>query len=182
MVLRTRFDHDECPIARGLDAVGEWWSILILRDLSLGFARFDDLEASLGIAPNMLARRLKGLVAAGLVERRPYALRPPRHDYVLTARGRDFAPVLVALYAWSRRQSADPSGVAVEITDRATGRPVEPILVDRATGRELTPGTIRFVPGPGAGPKTRSRFEAIRAARRRSAEGAASRDPGGSAP
>ena len=90
---RTSFADTECPIALGLEAVGEWWTILILRDVFDGFSRFDDLQRNLGISPSMLARRLKALVDAGLLERRRYSERPPRDEYVLTERGAAFRPV-----------------------------------------------------------------------------------------
>jgi DNA-binding HxlR family transcriptional regulator len=96
----ARFDTMPCPIARGLDRVGEWWNILILRDAFLGHTRFDQFQKSLGIAPNILSRRLRGLVAAGLLEKRRYQDHPPRDEYLLTEIGRDFLPVLHALLAW----------------------------------------------------------------------------------
>ena len=85
---RKSFDDMACPIARSLEHVGEWWSMLILRDAFAGVTRFDDFQTNLGIAPNMLARRLAALVEGGLLERRRYLERPPRDEYVLTARGR----------------------------------------------------------------------------------------------
>src|ERR1051325_12044963 len=94
---RKSFYKMPCPIARALDRVGEWWSILILRDALHGFTRFDEFQTSLNIAPNMLTRRLNALIDAGILERRRYSDRPPRDEYVATARGRDFRPVLVAL-------------------------------------------------------------------------------------
>ena len=97
-----------CPIARSLEHVGEWWSMLILRDAFGGTTRFDDFQQSLGIAPNMLTRRLAALVEAGLLERRRYSERPPRDEYVLTDRGRDFKPVLAALVAFGRRHYPAP--------------------------------------------------------------------------
>src|SRR4029077_15106090 len=96
---RTDFGSMSCPIARSLERVGEWWSILILRDALHGYTRFDQFQKSLSIAPNMLTRRLNGLVAAGLLTRRRYSARPPRYDYLLTPRGPDFRPVIVALIA-----------------------------------------------------------------------------------
>ena len=122
-----------CPIARSLDRVGEWWSILILRDALRGTTRFDDFRRSLGVAPNMLTRRLTALVDAGLLERRRYSEHPPRDEYVLTDRGRDFRPVLLSLLAWGNRHFA-PEGPSVEIVHTATGRPADPVLVDRHTG------------------------------------------------
>jgi DNA-binding HxlR family transcriptional regulator len=86
-----------CPIARSLERVGEWWIILIIRDALHGFARFDEFQKSLNIAPDMLTRRLSGLVDTGLLERRRYSQRPPRYEYILTERGRDFRAVLMAM-------------------------------------------------------------------------------------
>ena len=93
------FGNMQCPIARSLERVGGWWSILILRDAFHGLSRFDEFQENLGIAPNMLARRLKSLVEAGPPDRRRYSERPPRDEYVLTQAGRDFRPVLWALIA-----------------------------------------------------------------------------------
>lgn len=132
----------ECPIARSLERVGEWWSILILRDALSGITRFDAFEANLKIAPNMLTRRLNTLVEDGLLERRLYNERPKRYEYVLTARGRDFLPVLFALVAYGNRQFTS-EGEKLQIVDLETGRVVDPVLIDRATGAPLT-GESRF--------------------------------------
>jgi DNA-binding HxlR family transcriptional regulator len=105
---RKSFADMSCPIARSLEHVGEWWSMLILREAFGGTTRFDDFENALGIAPNMLTRRLAALVEAGLLERRRYSERPPRDEYVLTERGRDFRPVLAALVAFGRKHFAAP--------------------------------------------------------------------------
>ena len=94
---RKSFGEMACPIARGLERVGEWWNMLILRDAFAGISRFDDFQQSLGIAPTMLTRRLNALVENGLLERRRYSERPPRDEYVLTERGTDFRPVLIAI-------------------------------------------------------------------------------------
>jgi DNA-binding HxlR family transcriptional regulator len=154
---RKSFGHMQCPIARSLERVGEWWSILILRDAFYGLTRFDQFEASLGIAPNMLTRRLKGLVEAGMLERRLYNARPPRYAYVLTDRGRDFRPVLLSLLAWGNRQFA-PEGRSVEIVDPATGRGIDPVLVDRETGIPLRESGNRVVAGPAADEAMRRRM------------------------
>ena len=94
------FGKMQCPVARSLERVGEWWSMLIIRDALHGLTRFDQFETSLGIAPNMLTRRLETLVEAGMLERRLYSEKPARYEYLLTARGRDFQPVLAALKAF----------------------------------------------------------------------------------
>lgn len=130
---RTSFSGMTCPIARSLDHVGEWWSILILRDAFAGKTRFEDFRESLGMAPTILARRLKSLVAAGLLERRRYCEHPPRDEYVLTDRGRDFRPVLLTMLAYGNRHFA-PEGPSVQIVHAATGVPADPVLVDRHTG------------------------------------------------
>ena len=106
---RKSFDEMICPIARSLERVGEWWSILIFRDAFAGLTRFEEFQKSLGIAPNMLSRRLAALVEAGMLERRRYSERPPRDEYVLTERGRDFHGVLLALmdYLTERAKKID---------------------------------------------------------------------------
>jgi len=154
---RKSFGRMACPIARSLERVGEWWSILILRDALHGLTRFDEFQQSLGIAPNMLARRLTALVEAGLLERRRYSERPPRDEYVLTARGRDFRPVLATLLAWGNKHFA-PEGASVLLVDTKTGAAVDPILVDPATGRSIEEPDYAFAAGPAAGERTRRRY------------------------
>ena len=92
-----------CPIARSVAFVGDAWSLLILRDASLGLTRFDEFRRSLGIAPTILTRRLATLTEEGLLEKRRYSERPPRGEYLLTAAGRDFLPVLFMIGAWGRQ-------------------------------------------------------------------------------
>ena len=149
----------QCPIARSLERVGEWWSILILRDAFLGLSRFDEFEESLGIAPNMLTRRLKGLVESGLLEKRRYQERPPRFEYLLTERGRDFRPVLWTLLSWGNRHFA-PEGASVQIIDAHSGEVAEPVLIDRRSGKPLTAPQFRAAPGPAATARTRARHAA----------------------
>jgi DNA-binding HxlR family transcriptional regulator len=154
---RKSFGNMPCPIARSLERVGEWWSILILRDALHGTTRFDDFQKSLGIAPNMLTRRLNALVDAGLIERRRYSEHPPRDEYALTARGRDFRSVLISLLAWGNRHFA-PEGASVQLVDVRTGKAAEPILVDRVTGRPITETDHRNAPGPAADERVRARY------------------------
>lgn len=154
---RKSFDDMPCPIARSLERVGEWWSILILRDALYGMTRFEQFQKSLRIAPNMLTRRLSALVESGLLERRLYNERPPRHEYVLTERGRDFRPVIFALLAWGNRHFA-PEGASVLIENMDTGRPADPMLVDRHTGLPLTMPPYRVVAGPAATERVRRRY------------------------
>jgi DNA-binding HxlR family transcriptional regulator len=153
---RKSFGNMQCPIARSLERVGEWWSILILRDAFHGLTRFDQFQESLGIAPNILTRRLNSLVEAGLLERRRYSERPPRDEYLLTETGRDFRPVLWALLAWGNRHFA-LEGKSVVIVDSQTGEEADPVLVDGRSGRPLAAPAFRSAAGPCADARTRQR-------------------------
>ncbi len=156
---RKNFGKMQCPVARGLERVGEWWSILIMRDALHGLTRFDQFEQSLCIAPNMLARRLNALVKAGILEKHLYSQRPPRHEYVLTERGRDFKPVIVAMQAWGNKHFA-PEGASVLLVHARTGATADPVMVDRKTGRPLTGAEYVVAPGPAAGENTRRKLAA----------------------
>src|SRR3979490_738183 len=148
---------NEGQVGDSLERVGEWWSILILRDALHGFTRFDQFQKGLGIAPNMLTRRLNALVEAGLMERRRYSEHPPRDEYVLTARGRDFRPVIVALLAWGNKHFA-PEGASVLLIDARTGLAADPILIDRRPGRPAEAPDYIYASGPAAGARTRRKF------------------------
>jgi DNA-binding HxlR family transcriptional regulator len=156
-VQRTDFGAMACPIARSLERVGEWWSILILRDALHGYTRFDQFQKSLDISPNMLTRRLNGLVKAGLLRRRRYCERPPRDEYVLTPRGRDFRPVIVALMAWGNKHFA-PEGASAQLVHARSGKPADPVLVDRHSGRRITERDFVFAAGPAASARVRAKF------------------------
>lgn len=101
--LKTDFSKMDCPIARTLDLVGECWSLLIVRDVLQGKHRFDEFQASLGIATNVLATRLKRLTDAGILARKPYQTNPTRYEYDLTEKGRALGPVVLSLKNWGER-------------------------------------------------------------------------------
>lgn len=155
---RKPLTQTDCPIARSLERVGDWWSILILRDALHGFTRFDQFQKSLSIAPNILTARLAKFVEDGLMTRQRYSERPPRDAYLLTDAGRDFEPVLVALLAWGNTHFA-PEGESVVVLDTATGQVADPILVDRISGRALSSPDFSFGAGPTANEWVRQRFE-----------------------
>jgi DNA-binding HxlR family transcriptional regulator len=159
---RKSFGNMQCPVARSLERVGEWWSILILRDAFAGMTRFDEFQKSLNIAPNILTRRLTALVEAGMLEKRLYCERPPRFEYVLTERGRDFRPVLISLQSWGNKHFA-PEGLSVMLVDARTGAPAEPVLVDRLTGKPITEATHKNAAGPAAGARVKKRLALRRA-------------------
>lgn len=146
-------DHEKyfdgpCTVARGLLRVGDAWSMMILRDAGYGATRFDQFRTALGIAPNILTRRLAALTADGLLEKRRYSERPPRDEYVLTAKGRDFLPILAAIGAWGSKHHGE--GGTTRIVDAENGERVEAVVVDRATGRPLGEFRTRLVLPDGA--------------------------------
>ena len=128
-----------CPIARSLACMGDAWSILILRDASLGLTRFDQFRTSLGIAPSILTRRLAVLTEEGLLQKRRYSERPPRDEYVLTDAGRDFIPVLAMIGAWGKKHRG--TGMT-RYLDAETGKEIKPIAVDSVSGAAI--GTRAF--------------------------------------
>jgi DNA-binding HxlR family transcriptional regulator len=130
-----KYSDGPCPIGRGLARVGDAWSMLILRDAGLGLTRFEQFRASLGIAPNILAARLKALSEAGLLEKRAYSEHPPRDEYRITEAGRDFLPVLQAIGAWGRRHNG--AGELSQVIDVETGEPVVPVVIDANTGAPI---------------------------------------------
>src|SRR5829696_529315 len=130
---RKSFRKMHCPIARSLERVGEWWSMLILRDALHGYTRFEEFRESLDIAPNILTRRLATLVESGFLEKRQYSAHPPRYEYAVTHRGRDFRPVLLCLMAFGNRHFA-PEGAMVQVVNTGTGKPADIAVFDRATG------------------------------------------------
>lgn len=140
-----------CPIARSLGRIGDSWSMIILRDAFAGFTRFDEFQKSANVAPNILSRRLKELVDDGLLEKVSYSTTPPRYEYHLTALGRDFRPVILALAEWGNRYFS-PEGAQIQLVERETQRPVETILIDKATGETITPEKYALMPGPAAAP------------------------------
>ncbi|MEP7246317.1 MAG: winged helix-turn-helix transcriptional regulator [Gammaproteobacteria bacterium] len=168
---RKSFGNMQCPVARSLERVGEWWSILILRDAGHGLSRFDEFQKSLDIAPNMLTKRLQALVESGLLEKRRYSERPPRYEYVLTDLGREFRPVLVALTAWGNRHFA-PEGQSVQLVNSQTGELADPVLVARKTGVPIESSSYVFKAGPAANERMRWRLEFAAARRRNEAPAA----------
>lgn len=146
---RTSFEDVNCSVAHCLEAVGEWWSLLIVRDAFLGVTRFDDFQARLGISRNTLNQRLSHLVANGVLTRVPYQDHPPRSEYRLTDRGRDLWHVITALRQWGDRWAA-PDGPPLKIRHTACGRVVVAVAVCSHCGERLDLGDVAAVPGPGA--------------------------------
>lgn len=157
---RTSLHSRQCPVARSLERVGDQWSILLLRDAFYGLTRFDEFLKSLGIAPNMLTRRLNQMVEDGLFERRQYSEKPARFEYILTPRGWDFRPVMLTLMNWGNRHFA-PEGESVFLAENATGAPVQLQLIDAHSGQPIS-NRHAITAGPAANPRMRQRLEAGR--------------------
>jgi DNA-binding HxlR family transcriptional regulator len=147
-VQRKSFADMNCSVAQCLEIVGEWWTLLILRDVFLGYSRFDEFESRLGIARNVLTQRLERLVGAGVLERVPYQERPVRHDYLLTDKGRDLWHVVTAMRQWGDRWAA-PDGAPVEIVHAGCGEVVDVVPSCSHCGEELSPRNVKARPGPG---------------------------------
>jgi DNA-binding HxlR family transcriptional regulator len=122
--------------------------MLIVRDAMLGVTRFDDFQGRLGISRNILQQRLTRLVDAGVLERVPYSEHPPRHDYRLTAKGRDLWPVVTTMRQWGDRYAA-PSGPPVRIRHKGCGEVAEAVLVCASCGESLGARDVKAVPSPG---------------------------------
>ncbi len=143
---RKTLNEALCPIARSLDQVGEWWSLLIVRDVLSGKRRFGELLESLGVARNMLAARLKRLVACGILELRPARDSTPYKEYELTEKGRDLLVTLAALGQWGGQWTSSEAGAPFVMVESATGELVASVEVHARDGRTLSPAEIAIVP------------------------------------
>jgi DNA-binding HxlR family transcriptional regulator len=150
-VKRTSVSHLNCSVAQTLDVVGEWWTLLIVRNLMWGRQRFEAIQGDLGIARNILSDRLTTLVEHGVVDRVQYQEHPARFEYVLTDKGRDLFPVIAALMAWGDRWAA-PLGAPLHLV-HTCGNVSTPTVVCDACGEPLALDTVRVKSGPGRRPK-----------------------------
>ena len=149
MVKRTSFEGDQCPVARSLDVIGDWWSLLIIRDASLGRRRFGEFQKSLGLAKNILTVRLRALVEQGILKTAPASDGSAYQEYVLTPKGRGVFPVLVALRQWSEEFAGEPDGFPTLLVDRGKGRPVRKLELRSEDGRLLGIGDTEVRPNSG---------------------------------
>lgn len=145
---RSSVSHLPCSIAQTLDIVGEWWTLLVLRNISFGQRRFDAIQADLGIARNVLSDRLATLVDHGILERNKYQDNPERFEYRATAKGKDLVGVLYALMAWGDKWAA-PDGKPVLLTHLDCAHETDPTVVCSHCGEELRWGHTTATAGPG---------------------------------
>jgi DNA-binding HxlR family transcriptional regulator len=151
-VQRTSFDSMSCSVARTLDVVGEWWTPLIVRDLSLGISRFDTIQRNLGISRKVLTQRLARLLEHGVVERTAYQDNPVRYDYRLTEKGADLAMVVLAMTAWGDRWVFGDAERPMVFRHDACGAVATPVPTCSGCGERLTPAALTPLPGPGLRP------------------------------
>jgi DNA-binding HxlR family transcriptional regulator len=148
MVKRTSLENDDCPVARSLDAIGDWWSLLIIRDAVLGRSRFGEFQKSLGLAKNILTVRLRTLVDQGILETAPASDGSAYQEYVLTPKGRGIFPILVALRQWSEEFDERPEEIGTILVDRERGKPVRKLELRSQDGRLLGAGDTTLKPRP----------------------------------
>ncbi|WGD56146.1 helix-turn-helix domain-containing protein [Bradyrhizobium sp. CB1650] len=148
MVKRTSFAGDACPIARSLDAIGDWWSLLIIREALFGVRRFGEFQNKLGMAKNILAVRLRSLVDHGILATAPASDGSAYSEYVLTPKGHGVFPILVALRQWSEEYDDQPEEIATILVDRDKGRPVRKLELRAEDGRMLSPADTTLKPRP----------------------------------
>ncbi len=152
MVRRTSLEGAACPVARSLDAIGDWWSLLIVRDAFDGLRRFGEFQRSLGLAKNILADRLRTLVAHGILEQVPASDGSAYQEYVLTPKGNALFPVVVGLRQWGEAFFFAPGESHSVLVDSKAGKPVRLLEVRAEDGRLLAPGdTVVSKVGEGAG-------------------------------
>jgi len=140
---RTQFDQMSCSVARALNIVGEWWTLLVLRDIFYGIRRFDILRRHLGISRKVLTSRLNTLVYHSILERVLYHEHPDRFEYRLTESGRELFPVIVMLMDWGDKWVSESDEVPVQLFERESGEPLQPILVNANSGQEIRYGRVR---------------------------------------
>jgi DNA-binding HxlR family transcriptional regulator len=148
-VERKSFSGMHCSVAQCLEVIGEWWTMLIVRDAFLGVTRFDDFQKRLGISRNVLDQRLNRLVETGVLVKVPYNEHPLRFEYRLTDKGRDLWPVLTTMREWGDKYAA-PDGPPMLVTHKSCGHVSDAIMTCSACGEPIGPRDVRAAPGPGA--------------------------------
>jgi DNA-binding HxlR family transcriptional regulator len=149
---KASFADMHCSIAQSLEIIGEWWTLLILRDSFLGIRRFDDFVERLGISRNVLTNRLDLLVDSGVLERRPYDEARARYDYLLTEKGRALWAVMTALRQWGDEWILGRDNAPVLLEHRNCGQTTTALMTCDVCGENLDARSVRAVPGPGASP------------------------------
>jgi len=143
----NRYENLDCSVARTLEHIGERWTFMVLRDAFYGVRRFDDFQASLGIARNILTKRLTKLVDAGIMRKEPYQEHPPRYEYRLTEKGRDLVPILTSLLAWGDKWETE-NGPPVRLIHTTCDNVMHTTAVCSECGGETNVFNLRLDPVP----------------------------------
>jgi DNA-binding HxlR family transcriptional regulator len=154
------FAQQNCSIARPLSILGERWTILVLREISLGNRRFDGIQEELGVATNVLSARLGTLVDEGILEKTPYGDHSARFEYRLTEKGADLQPILLAFLRWGDTYTAGKAGPPLETVHADCGHVFHMLPTCSHCGEEVKPASVRTRPGPGANKHQRLRAKA----------------------
>jgi len=164
-VARKRFDEMNCSVAQALEVLGDWWTLLLVREAFFGTTRFKDFERNLGIAKNILAARLDHLVERGVFRREPVGEEGRRYEYRLTPMGKDLLTVVTALREWADRWVYGEGNEPLVLRNPRTGERPPPLRLRDDDGALLNPRELVPEPGPGADRATRERFRQERDAR-----------------
>ena len=161
--MRRRFTAENCSIARSLEVLGDWWTLLLVREAMLGTRRFADFAAALPISRNILTRRLAHLVRHGVFARVDAGTHGTRYEYELTAMGRDLLTVMTALRQWGDRWVFGADHEPLLVRDRRTGRPIPAVRILGEDGQPVPGRELELVLGPGATAATRKRYRVLTA-------------------
>lgn len=162
--MKHRFDEENCSVARALEILGDWRTLLVVREAFLGTRRFADFEANLDISKNVLTQRLEHLTAHGVLQRVDVGVHGTRYEYELTAMGKDLATVMTALRQWGDRWVFGEGKEPLLVLDRRTGKPVPRLRLHDERGAPISSRDLEVRPGPGASKRTRERVAAVAAA------------------
>jgi DNA-binding HxlR family transcriptional regulator len=146
--VRTRFDDEKCSIARSLEVLGDWWTLLVVREAFLGTRRFADFETNLGISKNILSARLDHLVTHGVLAKVDAGVHGTRFEYELTAMGKDLVMVMTALRQWGDRWIFGEGNEPVLVVDRRTGKPIPRQIIRGEDGTALRGKDLEVRLGP----------------------------------
>lgn len=146
---KISFAEMRCSLARSLDVIGDWWTLLIIRDIYLGVCRFDEIAEDLGISRNLLTTRLNRLVEKGILRREPYGERPVRHEYRLADPGVHLVPVILALTQWGDRWVQPAEGQPIRFMHETCGCPLEARVTCGACDEPVAAEAVSALPGPG---------------------------------
>lgn len=134
---RTDLKKFDCSVAQTLDQIGEWWTMLILRNAFHGFKRFDDFQAQLEISPTVLSARLKALTKNGILEKRKSTDDGRASDYILTEKGLDLYPILISMLEWGEKYAPSSAGPRIKLIDKRNHKPIQSVSVLAHDGRKL---------------------------------------------